>query len=137
MLKKYLPLLILGTFLCGFGAQHAAGQLTQNDQREKIRFQVEGIASGKHNKAVVKMRDGSKRKGHIAKVGRETFELSDLGSRRITVIDYLDVAKVKRLGLSKAAKTALWIGVGAGAVVLLVTLPKPSIGPICPLGCGL
>ena len=26
--------------------------------------------------------------------------------------------------------------IAAGAVVLLVTLPKPGLGPICPLGCA-
>ena len=135
MLKNLLPLLLLGTSLCTVVSRPVIGQLRPDDHSEKIKNEVQRILSGKRSKVVVKMKDGNNKKGYIARAEVDSFELSDLASGKRISIDYLDVEKVKKTGMSKGAKTAMWVGIAAGAVVLLVTLPKPGLGPICPLGC--
>jgi len=135
MLKRYFPLVLLGTLLFGAGIRPVIGQRATDDPREKTRSEIERILSGKRSKVVVKMKDGSDKKGYIARAEIDSFELWDSASGKRISIDYLDVEKVKKTGMSKGAKTAMWAGIAAGAVVLLVTLPKPGLGPICPLGC--
>jgi hypothetical protein len=136
MLKRYFSLVLLGMLFFGAAIRPAAGQLAATDHRETIRNEVERILSGKRSKVVVKMKDGSDKKGFISRADTDSFELSDLASGRLIPIDYIDVEKVKKTGMSNGAKTAMWVGIGAGVVVLLVTLPKPGLGPICPLGCA-
>jgi len=135
MLKDLFPLLLLGTALCSIVLRPVIGQPRPDDHSEKIKTDVERILSGKRSKVVVKMKDGSDKKGYIARAEIDSFELWDSASGKRLSVDYLDVEKVKKTGMSKGAKTAMWVGIAAGAVVLLVTLPKPGLGPICPLGC--
>jgi len=136
MFRRYRPLVLFGILLFGMGFRPVIGQPTPNDHSDRIKHDVNQILSGKRSKVLVKMKDGSNKKGYIARADIGSFELSDTASGRLTSIDYLDVAKVKKTGMSKGAKTAMWAGIAAGAVVLLVTLPKPGLGPICPLGCA-
>jgi hypothetical protein len=135
MLKNLFLPLLLGMALCTIASRPVIGQLTPDDHSEKIKSEIERILSGKRSKVVVKMKSGSDKKGYIARAEIDSFELWDSASGKRISIDYLDVEKVKKTGMSKGAKTAMWVGVAAGAVVLLVTLPKPGLGAICPLGC--
>ena len=128
-----LAIIVLG----GVGLHSAAGQIPSNDRREKIRSDVQRISIGGKS-AVVKMKDGTTKRGRIVRVDMDSFDLAESPSGQVSTINYDDVLKVKRAGMSTGAKTAIWVGVAVGAAALIVTLPKRTvIGPICPLGCGL
>ena len=95
------------------------------------------LASGKV-KVSVETKDGRSYMGFITSVEDDHFVLYDPDAARQVQIRYDNVVRLRKRGLSKAAKTAIWIGVGAGIGTLIIFgRPGRKIGPICPLGCGL
>ena len=103
---------------------------------------IKAVASTHHaagrTKVSVELKDGRSYKGRITRIEEDHFILLDPDANREVQIRYESVAKLRKNGMSKAAKTAIWIGVGAGIGALIVFgRPGRTIGPICPLGCGL
>lgn len=135
MTRKYGAVFLIAVGLAFFGLKSTIGQTVPDNHVRQVQAEADRLMSGKRSKVVVKLKDGTRKKGYIALIGEHTFDLSD-DAGHITTIDYGEVEKIKKDGLSKGAKTAVWIGVAAGVVVLILTAKRPGIGPICPLGCG-
>lgn len=94
-------------------------------------------ASGKTT-VLVELADGRSYKGRITEVGDDHFVLFVPDANREVQIRFDSVATLRKKGMSKAAKTAIWVGVGAGIGALIIFGgTRGKIGPICPLGCGL
>lgn len=119
------------------GPCSAAGQNPSSESGAQIRRDVERLVQNGKNKVVVNMTDGRTLKGSIVSVDADSFKLADNRSTTILTVSFDKVRKIRKQGMSTAAKTAIWIGVAAGAAVLMVKFPSRRIGPICPLGCGL
>lgn len=134
MFRKPLAFLLMVVVLTSIGADRASSQSAPNDQTEPVRRQVEQIISGKRTTVRVTLKDGTRKKGRIAMTRDQSFEIAD-NSGRLMSIDYRDVEKIEKVGSSKSIKAAIWVGVAAGIVVLVITAKRPGIGPICPLGC--
>ena len=103
---------------------------------------IKAIAGAYHTagntKVSVELKDGRSYIGRITSIEEDHFILLDTNSNREARIRYDNVARLRKKGMSKAAKTAIWIGVGAGIGALIIFgRPGRTIGPICPLGCGL
>jgi uncharacterized iron-regulated protein len=75
---------------------------------------------------VVKKLDGTKLKGYITQKGDDSFSLTESKTNQSTIIAYIDVAQVKRRGLSITEKIAIGAVTGAAAIVLTIVLI-----PIC------
>lgn len=86
-------------------------------QAAKAKAEVQKRGVGEQSRVEVSLRNGTKVKGYISKIEDNSFEVTDRKSGKVTTIGYSEVAKVKGPGLSEGAKTALWIGVAAGAVL--------------------
>ena len=85
---------------------------------ERVKTQVAKRGVGK--KVTVKLRNGTKLKGHITKIGADNFDLTDSKSGQVTTLAYTDVAQVKdQGGLSMIAKVGIVLGIVVGALALL------------------
>jgi len=134
MTRKYGAILLIAVSFTEFGVKSAIGQSGQNSHDQRVQSEADRLMSGKRSKVVVVLVDGTRRKGHIVLIRENNFDLAD-SSDRISTIDYSDVDRIKKDKRSKGAKTAIWIGVAAGVVVLTLIANRPGFGKICPLGC--
>lgn len=137
MIAKLIRLVLIG-LVVGVGDVAAiVAQSGPDADIEKVRTKIRKHGIGEGSKVVVTMKDGTKLTGHITQILDDSFDLTYTNTKQPTTIPYRDVAKVNRVGMSKPAKTAIGIGVAAGIVILVLTVPrKGPLGPICPLGCG-
>lgn len=138
MIKRAIPLFLTGALICSFLCVQISAQGSVLSDEDEIKAAVNTYSASPSKKVVVKMKDGRSYKGHIVGIEDDHFTLSDPVMNRRVDIPYRDVSSLKKAGLSKAAKTAIWIGVGAGigALIIFGKRGRP-LGTICPLGCGL
>ena len=138
MLKKFLSGLCTGLLIFTGNLQIVRAQSDAELERnrvERIKTNIYRLDGSGKTKIVVRLRSGAKVKGSLTKVGDDSFDVTNYKTRQTASVAYRDVALVKEPGASsKAAKYALGIGVAAGIVVLVLTLPRRDSG-ICPLGC--
>lgn len=137
MNKKCLSIVLTGLLIFSANFQIIFAQSNADKTGEKIKADVSKRVSRGKSKVVVKLKDGTKLKGYISRVGEDSFEVTNSKTVRTTNVAYSNVAKIKGQGLSTGAKIAAGIGIGAAIVVLVLTLPRPNPFPggICPLGC--
>jgi hypothetical protein len=137
MIRKLITLVLIGLVVSGANFTAIIAQSGPDADVDKVRTKIRKYGIGEESKVVVTVKDGTKLKGYITQILDDSFDLTDVETKQPTTIPYRDVAKIKRQGMSKGAKTAIGIGIAAGIVVLVVVSPKNGpLGPICPLGCG-
>ena len=98
---------------------------SQNDKQtaspETIKTQIAKLGVGEKAKATIKLRDGRKVKGYIARAGDDDFVIRDRKTDSPNTILYADVAKVEsNRGHSTARDVGIGVGLGAGAAIGLV-----------------
>lgn len=93
---------------------------TQGERKAaKVKADVAKRGTGEKARVVVKLRDGSKLKGHVSRAGDDSFTLTDSGSGQTRTLSYSDVAQVRKPGgLPPGAK----LGIGVGALVGVLAL---------------
>lgn len=137
MNRKYVLLALIGLALFATGASVVPAQNVVDTNVQKVKSKIDRLGKGQTGMVEVKLNDGTELEGYISQILEDSFDLTDPKTRRPTTIPYRDVAKVKRKGMSRVAKTAIGIAGAAGIVVLVLTLPRNRpLGTICPLGCG-
>jgi small nuclear ribonucleoprotein (snRNP)-like protein len=138
MIKRATRLFLIASLICSFLSVRISAQGSVMSDEDEIRAAANTYAASPNKKVVVKMKDGRSYKGHIVRVEADHFTLNDPSVNRRVDIPYRDVSSLKKAGPSKGAKTAIWIGVGAGigALIIFGGRQRP-LGTICPLGCGL
>lgn len=89
---------------------------------------------GVGRKVKVKLLDGTKTAGMITRIGDNSFELATEKGRQPLVVEYNNVAEVKKAGWSTGAKIALGIGIGVAAAVtvLVVAVANADLGDAFP-----
>lgn len=126
MLKNDLSFLIAGLLLLGPASQIArAGQQLDKQPAtiEQIKGKVAKLGVGAKAKATIRLKDGTKTKGYIARGGDDDFVMRDRKTDAPTTIRYADVAKVEsNRGHSTAKYLGIGIGIGSGVVVAWVLL---------------
>lgn len=135
MIRKFLSLAFIGLMLYGVNPQTVSAQSRSDNEIEKIKTKVRKRGTVEKSKTVVMLKDGTKIEGYITQILDDSFDLTDVKTKQPTTVPYRDVAKIKRQGMSKGAKRAIGIGVVAGIVALVLTLPRKSSGGFCPLSC--
>ena len=112
--------------------------LAQGDKigdAEKIRAKADTLSSAGVTVSV-ELKDGRSYKGRITDVQDEHFTLTDPEAGLEIRIRYESVAKLRKRGMIRGAKTAMWIGVAAGIGALVILGPRGgAIDTICPLSC--
>ncbi|MDQ3061650.1 MAG: hypothetical protein M3R14_02155 [Acidobacteriota bacterium] len=119
MIKKCLSLVFIGLMLYGVNLQIISAQTNTDNALEKIKTDVYRRGTGEKSKVVVKMKDGTKRKGFISQTGEDSFDLTDSKTKQTTAVAYRDVEQVKKQGLSTGAKIAIGVGIAAVAAVVI------------------
>ena len=127
MIKKYLAITlsaILTAISFGLPATARAQSTTNPD---KIRAQVQTLATGKDSQVQVKFRDKTKLKGYIESVDPVSFTLRDSKNGATQSIAYSEVESVNKASDGVSTKTWLILGgVAAGAVTTWLIV-KPAV----------
>ena len=121
MLKTHLSWLISILLLLGLASQ-PVGAAPQRDQQaatiETTKSEVAKLGVGEKAKATIRLKDGTKAKGYVARAGEDDFVVRDRKTDVPTTIRYADVARVERnRGHSTAKHVAIGVTIGVGAVI--------------------
>ena len=114
----------------------AIAQGNRISEAEKIRARANTYHSAGKANISVELKDGRSYKGRIAAVEEEHFILTDPNAGRDVQIRYDSVSKLRKRGMSRGAKTAIWVGVAVGIGALIIFGPRNGpLDTICPISC--
>lgn len=122
MLKKCLSLLLIGLMahLVPFGQALASGSIQDQTQvTQKIKAKIAKLGVGEKARVRIKLRNGRTIKGYVSSIGEDDFRLTERNTGQTETVAYGDVVEVKKPGLSKGAKIAIFAGIGAGVVIVV------------------
>ena len=134
MLKKLLIITLVGLLcLMSPNSQPTYAQSAQAAQTaKKIRAEIAKLGQGA--RVEVRFRDQTKLKGQISQIADHSFTLTDSATGAPHVLNYADIAQVKKPGKGLSARTWNIVGVAAAAAVIIgVTVIKPVL---CDGGAG-
>jgi hypothetical protein len=124
MSKKYLSFFISGLLLlCPLSTTTQAGSGKDKPPVtvEEIKTKVSRIGVGEKAKATVTFKDGSKKKGYIARADQDEFVIRDRKTDSPMTIRYADVAGVEHnKGHSTAKHVGIGVGIGVGAFLATI-----------------
>lgn len=121
MLKKCLTLTLI-VLVCHFSVSLvvAETQAEKDAQRiAKVKSDIARRSVGERERVTIKLRNGSKLKGHIYQAGENDFTIRESESGTTTTVAYSDVAEVKGKGLSTERKILIGLGIWLGIGVIL------------------
>lgn len=122
MFKKSLVLLLMTLMfnLTNASLVLAQSQTDKNTQlTNEIKAKIAKFGTGEKAKVKIELKDKTKFKGFVSAIESDSFTLTDK-TGATTKIDYSQVKKADRDGLSTGTKIAIFGGIGAGATVLLL-----------------
>ena len=124
MIKKHLAIALSAILTAiSFGLPATA----KAQSTDKIRAQVQTLATRKNSQVQVKFRDKTKLKGHIDSVDPVSFTLRDSKNGTTQSIAYSEVESVSKASDGVSTKTWLILGgVAAGAVTTFLIV-KPAV----------
>ena len=124
MIKKHLAIALSAILTAiSFGLPATA----KAQSTDKIRAQVQTLATSKNSQVQVKFRDKTKLKGYIDSVDPVSFTLRDSKNGTTQSIAYSEVESVSRASDGVSTKTWLILGgVAAGAVTTFLIV-KPAV----------
>jgi hypothetical protein len=123
MRRNFFYLLAVLLVLAPFGQSFARGQGQDNQTTtaEHNKNKVTRLGVGEKAKATIKLKDGTKVKGYVYRVGEDDFEIRDRKTNSSTTIRYGDVKGVDDNRGHSIARTVL-IAVGIGSAVALTAV---------------
>lgn len=128
MIKKYLSLSLICLLLITANFSIISAQTQSDKTADEVKAAVQKRGTGENKRVEVRMLDGTKLKGYISQIDKDSFVLVDSKTKQSTTIAYSDVAKVKKR-MSKSSKIAIGIAIGAGVAAAVV------IGTIIGIRC--
>ena len=122
MFKKITVLSLMLLMFNSIGIGFILAQ--QNDksfkQMEEIKAKVAKFGTGEKAKVKVELNDQTKLKGYISTIEADSFAIIEKTSGKINKIEYAQVKKVGRDGISLGSKIAIVAGAAGAAIVLAV-----------------
>jgi hypothetical protein len=94
---------------------------------EKIKQKVTKIGTGEDARITVGLKNQKSLKGYVSEVGGDSFVVTNFKTKETTTIAYRDVAYVQGKGTS-GARVALYIGIGAAAVIGALLIVYAAMG---------
>ena len=94
-------------------------QRLKGEQATKAKNEVQKRGVGEKSKVKMILRDRTEVKGYISQIDADSFQVTDKKSGRVTTIAYDDAVKVRKNGLSTAAKVAIGAGAVGGTMIVL------------------
>lgn len=86
---------------------------------EKVKTQITKLGTGKDAKVEVKLKDSTKLKGFVSKIGDESFVVTNDKTGDSTEIPYPQTKQVKGNNLSNGAKILIGVGLIVAFTVIL------------------
>ncbi len=121
LMKSYLVVMLIALILVVPVTAQSTAEI------DKIRAQVQTLATGKDSQVQVKFRDQTKIKGYIESVEPLSFKLRDAKDGTSQSITYAEVQSVSKASGGVSTKTWLILGgVAAGAVTTWLIV-KPAV----------
>ena len=107
----------------GVAAADAKSKAEQEAERAaKVRQEVLKLGAGARSLVKVKLRDGTKLRGHVAAADETAFTVVDGKTGAATVVAYPQVGQVTGHNLSTGAKIAIGVGVAVLLAVILYSV---------------
>lgn len=105
-------------------------------EAEQIRARANTYLYSGTAKVSVELKDGRSYKGRITAVEEDHFILVDPTAGRDVHIRYDSVSKLRKRGMGRGAKAAIWVGVAVGLGALIIFGPRNGpLDTICPISC--
>lgn len=124
MLKVHISWLLSAALLLATMSQPVAAQGDKPPQTvETVKAKLAKLGLGEKAKATIRLKDGSKVKGYVARADEDDFVMRDRKTDAPTTIRYADVAKVEsNRGHSTARNIGLGVGIGVGGFLLALAI---------------
>jgi hypothetical protein len=123
MLKVHISWLLSAALLLATMSQPVAAQGDKAQTVETVKAKLAKLGLGEKAKATIRLKDGSKVKGYVARADEDDFVMRDRKTDAPTTIRYADVAKVEsNRGHSTARNIGLGVGIGVGAFLLALAI---------------
>jgi hypothetical protein len=122
MFKKCLVLALIALVFNLTDGRIALAQ-TQDDKNaqlaKEIKAKIAKIGTGEKSKVKIELHDKTKFKGFVSAIEDNSFTVTDKDTGATTKIEYAEVKKANRQGITLGSKIAI-AGLAAGAAVILI-----------------
>ncbi|HEU4593544.1 MAG TPA: hypothetical protein VFS10_00145 [Pyrinomonadaceae bacterium] len=121
MFKKTFSIMLCGILISAILGSQTASAKTTDAARQASEARAKVQQLGTASRAEVKLRDGSKFKGHVTASDEDSFTVTDSKTGAARTFNYAEVSSVKKAGGSSSTKKIL-IGaaVAAGVIVGII-----------------
>jgi hypothetical protein len=99
------------------GVEDHKEKLSQGEGASKVKTQVQERGTGEKARVKITLRDKTEVKGYISQIDADSFQVTDKKTGKVSTVTYDAVARVRGGGLSRGAKIAIWVGVGAALAI--------------------
>ncbi len=124
MFRKSIAHFLVGAFFFSFiGVPSIAAKSKEEKAAEfaaKVKTEIAKLGTGPDARIEVKLRDKTKLKGYVSKVGDDSFALTDPNTGAETNVPYPSVTKATGANMPTGAKIAVGVLAGIGAVFLVL-----------------
>jgi hypothetical protein len=120
--KSTVHLLVIASFLSFVGVPSLAAKTKEEKTAElaaKVKTEIAKLGTGPDARIEVKLRDKTKLKGYVSKVGEESFVITDPNSGAEINVPYPSVTKAKGANMSTGATIAIVVLVGVIVAVAI------------------
>jgi hypothetical protein len=122
----YLSCLISGLLMLGPATELVNAGQTGDKQAttiETIKSKIAQLGVGAKAKATVILKDGTKKKGYVARTSEQDFVIRDRKTDLASTISYADVISIdNNRGHSTAKHIGIGVGIGVGAFLATVLI---------------
>lgn len=121
--KTITHVLVIALGLLFVGAPSASAKSKAEKAAEfaaKVKAEITKLGTGPDARIEVRLRDKTKLKGYISKVGDDSFVMTDPNTSAETNVPYPSVTKATGANMSTGAKIAIGVLAGLGAVFLVL-----------------
>jgi hypothetical protein len=94
-------------------------KLSQGEGANKVKTQIQERGTGEKATVKIALRDKTVVKGYISQTNADSFQVTDKKTGKVSTVTYDAVERVRGGGLSRGAKIAIWVGVGAAVAIAL------------------
>jgi predicted pyridoxine 5'-phosphate oxidase superfamily flavin-nucleotide-binding protein len=103
------------------GVEDHKARLSQGEGASNVKTQVQHRGTGEKVKVKITLRDKTEVKGYISQIDADSFQVNDKENGKVSTVAYENVyrvvSRVRGGGLSRVAKIAIWVGVGAAVAI--------------------
>lgn len=126
MLKRNFTLMLIGALIFSLSATPMTLAKSKEERAAefalKVKADIVKLGSGPDTRVEVKLRDNTKLKGYVSRIGDESFVIADAKTGATTEVPYPNVTQAKGKNLSTGATIAIAVGLAVGATILVLVL---------------